>query len=117
MANDLDQVKAVGHATLALVNAAILVAILAVILAPSAQSGAIIQAFFSTLSWLVGQVVRPITGGSLVTLSSTLAPAGAGAMTATGAGGTPVQNQAVGAVVGGQTFGSGSTMQIVPGGQ
>jgi hypothetical protein len=88
----MDTLRDIGHAVLALVNAAILLAILAVILAPNSQSAAIIQQAFSLLAWLVGQVINPITGGSRITLSSTLAPAGAYGATSSASGGTqPVQ--------------------------
>lgn len=74
--SDRDQLHAVGHAILALVQAAILLAILAVILAPGSQAANAIQAFFALLAWLVGQVLRPLTPGNRVQLSDQSLPAG-----------------------------------------
>ena len=97
---DREQLHAIGHAILALVNAAILMAILAVILAPGSQVTGMINAFFSLLAWLVGQVIRPLTPAPLITLSSQLQPAGMYPLG--GAGGT--------------TGGSTGTTQSTPGG-
>lgn len=88
MENDYDNVKAIGHGIMALVNAAILVAILAVVLAPGSQTAAMIQGAFGLLSWLVGLVIQPLTAGSTVTLSNKLQPAGAYQVTQGGTGGT-----------------------------
>lgn len=64
---------------LGLFNAAILVAIVAVILSSGSKSADIIKSFFAFLAWLVSQVIKPVpTGGTAVALGTTLAPAGAG---------------------------------------
>lgn len=75
MANETDTLRAVGHGILTLINAAILLAILAVILSPGGAAAGAIQAFFALLSWMVGLVVQPLAAGQVVTLSATAAPA------------------------------------------
>lgn len=97
MANETDTLRAVGHGILTLVNAAILVAILAVVLSPGGAAAVAIQQFFALLSWLVGLVVQPLTAGANVQLTATAAPASQVTLaTATGgsSGTTTTQGQA-----------------------
>lgn len=97
LSSDLDSVYAVGHAAIALVNTAILLAIVAVILSKRAQTAAVLQSALAVLTWLVAQVVTPVTGGTNVTLGATLAPAGAYPTTAsTGTAATPSSGVLVG---------------------
>lgn len=87
---DIDDLKAIGHGVLSLVNLAIILAIIAVVLAARSQSANIIATFFALLSWLVGQVINPITGGQSVALSNTLAPSGQTSVeTPSSSGGAP----------------------------
>lgn len=66
---DMDDLRAIGHGSLALLNVAILLAILAVILASGAVPTLIGQ-FFAFLQWLVGNTVAPVTPGVLVNLDT-----------------------------------------------
>jgi len=59
---DLDDLEALGHASLALINTAILLALLAVVLVSPAVPMMIRQGF-GFLAWLVGNTVAPVTGG------------------------------------------------------
>ena len=83
--NEIDHIKAIGGGAISLVNTAIVLAIVAVVLSNGSQAPAVITAFFGWLSWLIGQVISPITGGASVTLSSTPLPAGSYGMSATSA--------------------------------
>lgn len=88
------QLKALGHAAVGVFNAAVLIAIVAVILSASSRGPAMIQGFFGLLSWLVEQVVKPVGQGNVVKLSGELKPAGgydtsAGAAGAGGSSGAP----------------------------
>lgn len=87
MANETDTLQAVGHGVLTLINATILVAILAVILAPGGAAADTIRQFFGLLSWLVGIVVQPLKAGQAVQLTATAAPASQVALAGTGGGG------------------------------
>jgi hypothetical protein len=72
-----DDIKALGHGLLALFNAAILVALIAVVLNSRGNGAALITDLFSVLSWLVGQVVTPLKAASNVDVTATQAlPAG-----------------------------------------
>lgn len=75
MANETDTLRAIGHGILTLINAAILLAILAVVLSPGGAAAGAIQAFFALLSWMVGLVVQPLGPGASVQLTSTEQPA------------------------------------------
>lgn len=87
---DIADFKAVGHGLVSLFNVAIILAIVAVVLSARSGTPAIISTFFGFVSWLVGQVVQPVSGGSNVTLGNTLQPAGgygtSGASGGSGAG-------------------------------
>jgi hypothetical protein len=74
--HDMDEIRAVGHGAMALVNAGLLLAIVAVILSGRSSTADVIRAIFTFLAWLVGQVVKPISGGRTVTLSGSSGPAG-----------------------------------------
>lgn len=72
---DIDSLKAVGHGALSLVNAAIVLAIVAVILSTQAQTAQAITAIFSFLSWLVGAVITPLQQVSPIVLTNQWQPA------------------------------------------
>jgi hypothetical protein len=96
LANDLDQLKAVGHGALTIVNGAILLAIVAVLLATQSQTASMIATFLQFVTWLVAQVVSPVTGGTSVQLTNQLAPAGGYGVTGGGTSGgtsTPAGSQ------------------------
>jgi hypothetical protein len=88
LSDDIESLKGIGHGAVALINTAILLAIVAVIVASKATPG-VVQGFFAALAWLVQQAVSPLSGGANTVLSSQLLPAGAYPMTAGGSlGGT-----------------------------
>ncbi len=95
--SDMGDIEALGHGLAALFAAVILLAILAVLLAPSSQTAAMVTTFFQFVSWLVGQIVTPLQPGAAVTLSGTLSPSGTGIA------------QAGGGTTGSGTTGSGTT--------
>lgn len=76
LSDDLESLRGVGHGVLALVNTAVLLAIVAVILAPGSSTAQVIKDAFALLSWLVAQVIKPVTGGFNVQPSTQYAPAG-----------------------------------------
>ena len=69
---DANALKALGHGALSLVNAAIVLAIVAAILA--GQTASIIQGFFGFLSWLVGQIIAPLQQQQPIAFTNTLLP-------------------------------------------
>ena len=72
-----DDIKALGHGLLALFNAAIFVALIAVVLNSRGNAAALITDLFSVLSWLIGQVITPLKAASNVNVTATQAlPAG-----------------------------------------
>jgi hypothetical protein len=85
LTGDLDQLQALGHGAMALVNAAIILAIVAVILSTGSNAAGIIQSALAFVTWLVGQATQPATGGRSVLLTDALAPA-SGYQTVTGDG-------------------------------
>lgn len=121
---DVNSIKALGHGALSLVNAGIVLAIVAVVLSTRAQTAQAITAFFSVLSWLVGQVIAPLQTVPPLAFSNTLTPAGATlfgsgtaangssvpTVTSTGnAATTSVTNPVTGQTVPGGTIGGGSS--------
>lgn len=87
----MDQLHAVGQGALSLFNAAILLTIVAVVLSNRSGAANIISQAFALLSWLVEQVVRPVTPGHDVALTNKLAPAfgsGSGSSSTSSSGGT-----------------------------
>lgn len=113
--DDLSQLKAVGAGAVSLFNATILLAIVAVLLSTRAGTAGILAQFLGLITWLVSQVVTPVTGGTNIPLTTTLQPAfgwggtGTPGTTSTGTGGSP------GPIDNG-TFGTGpSTVGTGPG--
>lgn len=86
--NEIGHIKAIGSGAVSLVNTAIILTIVAVILSQGSQAPAVITAFFGWISWLIGQVIAPITGGAAVNLTSTPLPAGSSGMSQTSATGS-----------------------------
>jgi hypothetical protein len=108
LSDDIDQLRAVGRGALTLLNASILLTIAAVILSTNSGAPAIIANAFSFVTWLVSQVVTPVSGGYNVPLDATFGPAFGGS----GSGG----GRSAGGVLGsagtnatGNPFGSTST--------
>jgi hypothetical protein len=75
IAGELDQLQALGHGAMALVNAALILAIIAVVLANGSNAAGIIQSVLAFMAWLVGQATQPATAGRSVALTDALAPA------------------------------------------
>lgn len=73
---DLDDLHAIGHGLSALFTGAIGVAIVAVILSANSASPNIISTFFGFVTWLVGQVIQPVSAGVNVVLNGRPGPAG-----------------------------------------
>lgn len=86
--DDLDHLHALGHGAVSLVNAAILLAVVAVVLSTGSQTPVIIERFFQLVTWLVKQVVMPIGAGYNVPLTQQLQPAFAGNSDTTGTAGS-----------------------------
>lgn len=59
LAREMDEIRALGSGAIGLVNAALLLAIVAVVLA-GPQTASVIRSAFALLTWLVGQVVTPL---------------------------------------------------------
>lgn len=74
---DINSLKAVGHGALALINAAIVLAIVAVVLSTKAQTAQALTAIFGFLSWLVAQVIAPLQTVPPLAFSNVLTPAAA----------------------------------------
>lgn len=74
---EMDSLRAVGHGALSLVNAAIVLAIVAVVLSTRAQTTQAITAIFRFLSWLVGAVITPLQQVPPIPLSNQWQPAAA----------------------------------------
>jgi hypothetical protein len=113
LSSDLDSLRAIGHSAIALINTAILLAIVAVILSKRSQSAAVLASAFAFGGWLIGQIITPITGGASVVLGNQLAPAGGYPIVATG--GNTTGATSTGTLAGGswdtgtQTPGTGGT--------
>jgi hypothetical protein len=105
--HDADQIQAIGHGLLALFNAAIVLAIVAVILSTNSQMPQILRSFFQFVTWLVAQVIRPVTGGSNVALSPNLLPAFGAGQTSTGTNPSTVTGTGTGTSTG---TGTGSAL-------
>jgi hypothetical protein len=83
---EIEQVKAIGIASVNVLSAVILVAIVAVVLSSNATV-TVIQTGFQTLAWLVSLVMAPLKPGSVTDLSSpTEAPTGGEKQTGIGGG-------------------------------
>lgn len=111
--DDIHSLEAIGHGALSLVNAAILLAIVAVLLAYGSQTPDMIRKFFALLAWLAKQVVTPLGTGYAVPLTATLQPAfagGTGTNAATGGTGASSASDpgATGTGASGGTAGTGS---------
>ena len=79
LGREMDDVRALGHGAVGLINGAILLAIVAVILA-GPQTADMIKSFFTLVTWLVGQVISPVTGGTQIQWSTQPGSAGAGSL-------------------------------------
>lgn len=108
LASDKDDLFALGHAAIGLTTGAIALAILAVLLSSQSQTAQVINTAFAFLSWLIAQVVKPITGGAHVALSDK--PIAAGGYGMIGGNGQALSGAAVpstGAAGSGGTSGTG----------
>lgn len=76
---EIENVKAIGHASLSLFKAVIVIAIIAVVLG-SGSTAQVIQQGFGLLAWLVSLVITPLQAGYNVDLNqSAQGPAGSDA--------------------------------------
>lgn len=73
--HDIDELRAIGHGALSLFNAAILLAVVAVLFATASQTPQMISSFLGLVTWLIAQATKPVTGAYNVVLGSTLQPA------------------------------------------
>jgi hypothetical protein len=107
LAHDKDQLRAIGHGALALINVGIVLAIIATILSNRSATPQIITSAFGFVSWLVAQVTTPVSGGYVVPLTATLAPAFGGSSGGSSSGTGGAAGGASGA--GGGMLGGAST--------
>jgi hypothetical protein len=71
-----DALWAIGGSAVALLNAAMILAIVAVLLSAQSQTAAVIKSALDFMAWLVEQVIKPIQPGASVALTPGLALAG-----------------------------------------
>ena len=83
LGHEIDDLRTLGHSALAFMNVAIVLTIIAVILSTKSGTPQVITQAFSFLTWLVKQILTPVSGGTSVQLSAT--PAGVGTVPVTAA--------------------------------
>jgi hypothetical protein len=71
-----DALWAIGGSAVALLNAAMILAIVAVLLSAQSQTATVLKSALDFMAWLVEQVIRPIQPGASVALTPGLALAG-----------------------------------------